>query len=382
MWFRNLTLYRLPEFNLSAEELAQALKQHAYMPCTDLEMSSQGWIAPRDGGSLVHAVNGQMLITLCVEKKLLPAAVVKEATQARAAEAEEQQGFKPGRKQMREIKDAVTDELLPKAFSIRTKIAAWIDPANGWLAIDAPSSTKADALIGYLFKSVEKLDLVAVRVKHAPVAAMTEWLATDAAPAGFTIDQDAELRATGEGRATVRYVQHALEPADVSRHIAAGKRCTQLAMTWNDRVSFVLTDGLTLKRVAALDVIKETAGATEQTADEAFDGDFLLMAGELGRMLADLMEALGGEQAPEAPNDLVSAAEDAVSPASGEPDPLYPQAVEVVQKAKRASISFVQRHLRIGYNRAARLLEQMEGGMIVSSEASDGSRRVLAGSAA
>ncbi|WP_254601832.1 DNA translocase FtsK [Cupriavidus taiwanensis] len=94
------------------------------------------------------------------------------------------------------------------------------------------------------------------------------------------------------------------------------------------------------------------------------------------------MEALGGEQAPEAPNDLVSAAEDAVSPASGEPDPLYPQAVEVVQKAKRASISFVQRHLRIGYNRAARLLEQMEGGMIVSSEASDGSRRVLAGSAA
>ncbi|WP_260154712.1 DNA translocase FtsK [Cupriavidus alkaliphilus] len=91
------------------------------------------------------------------------------------------------------------------------------------------------------------------------------------------------------------------------------------------------------------------------------------------------MDALGGEQAPEAPNDLVSAAEDAVSPASGEPDPLYPQAVEVVQRAKRASISLVQRHLRIGYNRAARLLDQMEGGGIVSAMGSDGSRRVLAG---
>lgn len=380
MWFRNLTLYRLAEFHLSAEELDEALAKHAYIACTDLEMSSQGWISPRDGGSLVHSVNGQMLITLCIEKKLLPAAVVKEAAQARAAEIEEQQGYKPGRKQLREIKDAVTDELLPKAFSIRTKIAAWIDPANGWLAIDAPSSTKADALTGYLFKSIDKLDLVALRVNNAPVAAMTEWLATDSAPAGFTIDQDAELRATGEGRATVRYVQHTLEPEDVNRHIAAGKRCTHLAMTWNDRVSFVLTDGLTLKRVAALDVLKETAGVAEQTADEAFDGDFLLMAGELARLLSDLLYALGGEHAPEAPDDLVSAAEDAESPSADDVDSLYPQAVKVVQKAKRASISLVQRHLRIGYNRAARLLEQMEGACIVSSMGSDGSRRVLAGS--
>lgn len=130
MWFRNLTLYRLPDFNLSAEELDQALAQQAYIPCTDLELSSQGWIPPRDGGSLVHSVNGQMLITLCIERKLLPAAVIKETTQARAAEIEEQQGYKPGRKQLREIKQAVTDELLPKAFSIRSKISAWIDPAK------------------------------------------------------------------------------------------------------------------------------------------------------------------------------------------------------------------------------------------------------------
>ncbi|WP_230426717.1 DNA translocase FtsK [Cupriavidus yeoncheonensis] len=94
------------------------------------------------------------------------------------------------------------------------------------------------------------------------------------------------------------------------------------------------------------------------------------------------MYALGGEQVPEAPDDLVSAAEDAESPAGDEADPLYPQAVEVVQKRKRASISLVQRHLRIGYNRAARLLEQMEGGRIVSAMGSDGSRRVLVGASA
>ena len=61
-----------------------------------------------------------------------------------------------------------------------------------------------------------------------------------------------------------------------------------------------------------------------------------------------------------------------------EADPMYDQAVAVVLKHKRASISLVQRHLRIGYNRAARLLEQMEQAGLVSSMQSNGNREILA----
>jgi S-DNA-T family DNA segregation ATPase FtsK/SpoIIIE len=61
-----------------------------------------------------------------------------------------------------------------------------------------------------------------------------------------------------------------------------------------------------------------------------------------------------------------------------EADPLYDQAVEIVLKNRRASISLVQRHLRIGYNRAARLIEQMEAAGLVSSMQSNGNREVLA----
>ncbi|KAG0192371.1 DNA translocase FtsK 2 [Apophysomyces sp. BC1034] len=63
--------------------------------------------------------------------------------------------------------------------------------------------------------------------------------------------------------------------------------------------------------------------------------------------------------------------------AGGESDPLYDQAVEIVIKQRRASISLVQRHLRIGYNRAARLLEQMEQSGLVSAMASNGNREIL-----
>jgi DNA segregation ATPase FtsK/SpoIIIE, S-DNA-T family len=62
----------------------------------------------------------------------------------------------------------------------------------------------------------------------------------------------------------------------------------------------------------------------------------------------------------------------------GESDPLYDEAVSIVVKSRRASISLVQRQLRIGYNRAARLIEEMERAGLVSSMQSNGNREVLA----
>jgi recombination associated protein RdgC len=124
---------------------------------------------------------------------------------------------------------------------------------------------------------------------------MTDWLVADEAPSGFTVDQDTELRATTEGKATVRYVRHTLEADDVRRHIAAGKQCTRLAMTWSDRVSFVLTESLTVKKVTALDVLKENSDGMTQNDDERFDTDFALMTGELSKLMGDLVQALGGE---------------------------------------------------------------------------------------
>ncbi|NMF88750.1 DNA translocase FtsK, partial [Aromatoleum petrolei] len=65
------------------------------------------------------------------------------------------------------------------------------------------------------------------------------------------------------------------------------------------------------------------------------------------------------------------------SEGDGEADPLYDQAVEVVIKTRRPSISLVQRHLRIGYNRAARLIEQMERAGLVSAMGTNGNREVI-----
>lgn len=293
--FKNLQVYRLPApWAVTADQLASALAAQAFTPASSNELLRQGFEPPREGSELVHAVAGQFLLQLKTEKKVMPAAAVNAVTKAKADELEEQQGFRPGKKAMKELKERAADEMLPRAFTVPSVTRVWIDPKNGWLVIDAASAGKADEVIKLLLKAVDRMPLESLRVQRSPVAMMTGWLEADEAPHNFTIDQDTELRATGAGQAKVRFVKHSLAPADVGRHIAAGKQCTRLAMTWNSRISFVLTESLAIKSVKALDILKE--GQAYPANDvERFDNDFTLMTGELAKLLADLVDALGGE---------------------------------------------------------------------------------------
>jgi recombination associated protein RdgC len=297
MWFKNLKLYRLAaSWNLAPNELEKILEKQVFRASNSLEMQSLGWLPPRENGGLVHTVNGQMLLNLRVDKKLLPTTVINQVAHARAADIEEQQGYKPGRKQLKEIKERVVDELLPKAFSIYRDTRLWIDPINRWIAIDAAASAKADEVLSVLAKCIDPFPVESLYVAQSPTAAMTAWLAADEAPANLIIDQDTELRASGAGRATIRYVKHAIDVDDVRRHIQSGKQCTRLALTWADRISFVLTDSLDIKRIAALDVLKESTDTIATNDDEKFDGDMMLMTGELARLIDDVVAALGGKK--------------------------------------------------------------------------------------
>lgn len=95
----------------------------------------------------------------------------------------------------------------------------------------------------------------------------------------------------------MRYTRHALDTEEVRAHIAMGKMPTRLAMTWNDRVSFVLTEALQIKKLAFLDVVMEGAptSPTTNARDNGFDTNAAIATGELSGLIPDLLEALGGE---------------------------------------------------------------------------------------
>ena len=143
--------------------------------------------------------------------------------------------------------------------------------------------------------SLGELPLTLVKTQVAPATAMTQWLAAGEAPGSFSIDRDCELQAAADERPAVRYVRHSLDSDEVRNHIAGGKSATRLALTWNDRVSFVLTEQMQVKKVSFLDIIKEDAERQAENADDLFAANFTLMSGELAQLLAHLVEALGGE---------------------------------------------------------------------------------------
>ena len=299
MWFKNLQIYRLPKnWANTPVKLEEQLSALTLQPCSASDLQSIGWIAPRDGGTLIHSVNRQWLLALGAEQKLLPASVVKQFANDKAKEIEENEGRRVGRKEMRELREAMTIELLPRAFIRRRTTFGWIDPINGWLVIDAASPAKAEEFLEHLRKSVDRLPAKLLQVTQSPSSAMTGWVAAGEAPSHFTLDQDLELRSAE--KATVRYVKHTLEGEEIRQHIADGKVVTRLAMTWGDRISFLLNENLQIKRLSFLDILKEEADGQSENEDERFDIDFTLMTGEVARLLDDLLEALGGELVKEA----------------------------------------------------------------------------------
>lgn len=297
MFFKNLKVFRLRDWSLNAEGLSEKLNANAYCEQSESAEPSFGWVPPCEHAShgLVHAIDGQYLLTLRLEKKLLPAAVVRKHVKAKAEQIESQQGYKPGRKQMKDIKEEVTLALLPKAFTVPSDVSVWIDSKNGWLVIDTSSNTRSDEVLSVLSKSIDPFPAAALHTEQSAAGTMTSWLVDDTVPESLSIDQETEMRASSESRATVKYVRQSMEPTDVARHVQEGKQVAKLALTWNDKISFIMTDTMDLKKITPLDVLKEKSN--ELDAQSQFDSEFTMMAGELSLMLADLVEGLGGERA-------------------------------------------------------------------------------------
>ena len=95
----------------------------------------------------MHTVGLQHLIALGVNQKLLPASIIRQVTAERAEALAQEQGLPVGRRQMRDLKMRVTEELRAKSLTRRRITRAWIDPTNGWLAVDAAGIAKAEELI-------------------------------------------------------------------------------------------------------------------------------------------------------------------------------------------------------------------------------------------
>jgi len=299
MWFKNLSIFRLTEtFTLSPAELEQKLEALRFRPCGIHEEFTLGWTSPLGKASeqLVHCANGFMMLCGKKEEKVLPAAVVNELVQEKILESEDQQGRKLSKKERTAVKDELIFELLPKAFSFSRKIYAYIDPKDGWIVVDAASAKGAEDLLSLLRKCLGSLPAVPLNTLDKPVTVMTQWLMSNQAPDDITIEDECELRSPNEEGGIIRCKRHDLALPEIKNHLDTGKEVIKLAISWADRLSFVLDENLSVKRLRFLELIQDQAADVEtENEAELFDADFSIMSMELANFLTRLLELFGGE---------------------------------------------------------------------------------------
>ncbi len=254
MLFKNLVFHRLPaNWEFSAADFETQLAGRTLKPCGPFDMSSRGWVPVTSGGRLLHTVNRQHMVALGVDEKLLPGSIVRQVAQERA------------------------------------------DIQSGWFAVDAASIPRAEMVVETLSDTLGTFAPRAVETGRSPQASMASWLLRAEAPVRFSIDDDLELQSADKAKSIIRYTRHPLDGKEIRGHLAAGKYPTRLGLTWNDRVSFVLTDKLQVKRLEFLEMSKDDTEGDDADPAEQFDIDFAVMAGELGGLLKDLTSALGSD---------------------------------------------------------------------------------------
>ncbi|NKI74185.1 recombination-associated protein RdgC [Dickeya sp. CFBP 2040] len=370
MIFKNALIYRLTR-DIAFDDLNDKLAVFAFTPCGSQNRAKTGWISPLGEGysELTHQANGQILLTLQREEKILPAPVIARELAAKVEKLEATQQRKLKKTEKDALKDEVLHSLLPRAFSKYHTTQIWINAGAGLIIVDAASAKKAEDALALLRKTLGSLPVVPLMLETPIELTLTEWVRSGAAPGGFALQDEAELKAVLEDGGILRSKHQDLVTDEIAGHIEAGKVVTKLALDWQERISFVLGDDGSLKKLKFADVLLDQNNDVED-ALARFDADFALLTGALASLITGLVEVLGGEAdrvTPEPENhDL-------------QDDRLYPEAVQFVQSSRQATISGLQRHFRIGYNRAAHLIEAMESKGVVSAPKHDGTREVLIG---
>lgn len=303
--FKSASFFRIADDFVvpSLEALEDALQAARFLPCGATQAESSGWVAPRGNKStaLVENINRQLIVRLCTERRPVPASAIKAAVEERIEKYKQETGReRVGAKIKKEFKEEVLVDLMPRAFTKQSSVTLWLDPVNKFIVVDSGSLTGADKVVSFLVEALSSIPGAAglkaqpVQTSQSAAASMAHWLSSREAPVGFTVDRDCELKTPDDEKSTVRYSRHTLEIDEVAEHIAAGKVPTQLAMTWNDRVSFVLSDAGQIKKLKLLDVVLDGIGDKGKD-DDGFDTDAAILTGELSAMIPDLLEALGGE---------------------------------------------------------------------------------------
>jgi len=299
MWFKNIHFYQFESpFKMSGEQLHETLLTRKARRCGHMEMDTQGWCSPLGQGSetMVFQSGANLMICLRREDKVLPASLVREQVEEQALAIEAEAGRPVGRKERRDLKDLVLQQLMPKAMVRSSQTFACILPESGWLIVNAASPKKSEELIETLRKTLGTLNVVLPSTSESPEGAMTRWLLNESAlPHGFTLEDACEMQAATETAGVIRCNKVDINREEVRAHVSSGYRVRRLALNWQERLSFMLYEDLSVRRMRFDSAVLDDADGGDDEASR-FDADFTIMSSELTEFIPVLLAALNTKE--------------------------------------------------------------------------------------
>lgn len=280
MWFKNAQIFRLTDAaNLDTNDLINKLAQFPLRECGSQEEYTFGWLPLiRNSEQWCLMSNRCVLLRAGKEEKVLPSTVVREALENKVSEIELMEGRKVGRKEKSDLKDELVFTLRPKAFSKRTDIWAYLDMEAEILVVNSTNAGMTELLFKQFQETIGSFPIAPISVPVSPGSIMTDWLVKNDLPASLTTGDECEIQDGSEDNAKIRF--KSLEPLseDVTRHLEQGMTVRNLALNWTDKLSFVLHEDLTLRKLKFDDGLKEQAFNDSQGGGLAdLDADFAIM---------------------------------------------------------------------------------------------------------
>lgn len=370
---KNAMVYRFNrEINLEPSNFTECLSQFAYTPCKELERSKFGWVPPlgHETEELVHSSPDWSFISAYKETKELPAAVINKALNEKVKERETAEGRPLKKSEKDAIKDALFTELLPRAFSKYLTINVFINLKAGFIVVDSSSFNKAEDVLALLRKSLGSLPVIPAIPQSDIGSTMTEWVKEWELPSGFNVEHEVDLVSVVKDGGDAKFKNQDLDAAEIKACLDANKVVSKLRMNWQNRLSFSLSDKGAITRLKFSDEIEcQNGDIPHEDVIQRLDADICLIEGEFDAFLSDLYSVLGGFEKQDLPETKTAEFESEES--------LLSEAILYIRETRRASVSGMQRKFKIGYNRAARMMEMLEQMGAVSRPGQDGGREVL-----
>lgn len=416
MIFKEATIYRLFEFKHKLEAFNEQLGKYRHSPIGETSTFAGGFRHPvnPDYEELTIQLGSLFGFSYRMDEKKAPASQVNELTNKRIKELEDK-GTVVNKQLKSDIEDNARKEVLKMQVPSVHVVTGFIDAQGGWVYLNSKSAKLCELVLSALRKAVGSFRVMPGRTERNPSKTLSQVLCTEDVKlaTGMHVYFDGKVKAVGE-KASQKLSFEGITLEDNEIEALRSRDIIQADMYYDcplgdddfERWSFTFhtkkgDQPFYLSKITHVPLSQDSeSGYSYGVEDECFNADWLLTANLLRVINEALGESFGGfvdfEEEKNADTEELETGKDGVIWVSdikkalsenlpegitisiGEGgESIYSKAKALVIREQRASVSMLQRALKIGYNRAAELIEKMEAQGVVSQPINGGLREVL-----